>query len=68
MSDNGIAEITAEQAAAIIQNEKQRRGQAFWDEYQALCRKYGLALAARVTVAEDGRLVAVIDAVREIPT
>lgn len=65
MSDNGIAEITAEQAQAVLWNEKQRRVQDFINEYNELRRKYGLTLLARVEWQADGRLLAVIDQVAE---
>lgn len=61
---NGKATITAEEAQAVLWNEKQKRAQGFINEYNELRRKYGLTLAARVEWnRKSGGLFAVIDQV-----
>lgn len=64
--NNGVAEITAEQAQAIIQAEKQRNAREFLEAYNALCQQFSLVLVARVVITSDGRLQAVIDSVSEL--
>lgn len=64
-NSNGVAEITAEQAQAILWNEKQKRIQDFINEYNELRRKHGLTLVARVDWQPDGHLLAVIDQVAD---
>ena len=52
-----LAEITAEQAKKVLEDEQQQQLDACHAEIKAACKKYKLNLIAQISVV-DGRIVA----------
>jgi hypothetical protein len=43
-----------EQAQALLQAKEQEKQKAFGEEYQELCKKYGYAMSAHITISAAG--------------
>ena len=55
-----MSEITPEQAAALVEADKQRRIKAAAEAVQAALAEHGCDLVALPQIAADGRVVAVV--------
>ena len=58
-----MSEITPEQAAALVEADKQRRIKAAAKAVQAALAEHGCDLVAVPQIAPDGRVVAVVQLV-----
>ena len=58
-----MSEITPEQAAALVEADKQRRIKAAAEAVQAALAEHGCDLVALPQFAPDGRVVAVVQLV-----
>lgn len=55
-----MSDITAEQAAALVQADRQRRAQTALEAIEATLAAHACELVAIPQIAPDGRIVAVV--------